>query len=50
MVFITKLTDNELKKIEGGGLSAGTILAIAAGVIFLIGVFDGYTRPLACNK
>lgn len=50
MEFITKLTDNELKKVEGGGLKVGAALAIAAGVIFLIGVFDGYTRPLACHE
>ena len=42
-----KLTKNELKQIKGGG--AGNILIIIAGVILLIGVIDGYVRPLGCN-
>ncbi len=42
-----RLGKNELKKISGGGL--GTGLLIGAGVIFLIGVIDGYIRPLKCN-
>lgn len=43
------LTNNELKQIKGGGVSLGVGLLIAAGVIFLIGVIDGYVRPLSCN-
>lgn len=42
-----KLETKELQKISGGGL--GTGLLIGAGVIFLIGVIDGYIRPLKCN-
>ena len=44
------MNNEELIKIEGG-VSKGIVLG-AAGVIisFLIGVFDGYYRPLACNK
>ena len=42
-----ELKENELKKISGGGLGIG--LLIGAGVIFLIGVIDGYIRPLKCN-
>lgn len=42
-----KLNNNELKQIQGGGLGIG--LLIGAGVIFLIGVWDGYVRPLKCN-
>ena len=42
-----KLEEKELKKISCGGL--GTGLLIGAGVIFLIGVIDGYLRPLKCN-
>jgi len=41
------LKNEELKKIQGGGL--GACLLIGAGVVFLIGVIDGYTRPLKCN-
>ena len=42
-----KLEEKERKKISGGGL--GTAFLIGAGVIFLIGVIDGYLRPLKCN-
>lgn len=41
------LDKKELMKISGGGL--GTGLLIAAGIVFLVGVIDGYVRPLACN-
>lgn len=42
-----KLKPNELKNIEGGGLGIG--LLITAGVVFIIGIIDGYMRPLACH-
>ena len=42
-----KLEKQNLKKIYGGGF--GTCLLIGAGVVFIIGVLDGYTRPLKCN-
>jgi hypothetical protein len=44
------MNNDELIKVKGG-VSKGIVLG-AAGVIisFLIGVFDGYYRPLACNK
>lgn len=44
-----KLNKKELMEISGGGISFGTGLLIAAGVIFVIGVIDGYVRPLKCN-
>lgn len=44
-----KLTKNELLNINGGAISIGAGLLIAAGVVFLIGVIDGYVRPLKCN-
>lgn len=43
------LTKEELKKINGGGISFGAILGIGAGITFLIGLIDGYVRPLACR-
>ena len=43
------LTNDELKQINGGGVSLGIGLLIAAGVIFLVGVIDGYVRPLGCH-
>ena len=42
-----ELSNEELKQIHGGG--AGIVLLIGAGVVFLIGVIDGYVRPLACR-
>ena len=43
-----KLKKEELKQIKAG--SAGWIAAgIIAGVTFLIGVFDGFTRPFKCR-
>lgn len=43
------IIDNELKKIDGGGVNIGAIFGIAAGVTFIIGVIDGLFRPLRCN-
>lgn len=43
-----EIKKQELKKINGG-FGWGFAVAIIAGITFLIGVFDGYTRPLACN-
>lgn len=45
-----KLTNQELNKISGGGISWGLASLIAAGATFIIGVIDGYIRPLACNR
>ena len=48
-----QLNDNELKSIIGGaGATAAAIwkiVGIIAGVIFGIGVIDGYVRPLKCR-
>ena len=43
------LTDNEMKKIDGGGINIGLMVGIGAGVSFLIGLIDGLIRPLKCN-
>lgn len=42
-----KLNKGELNEISAGGFGIG--LLIGAGVVFLIGVIDGYVRPLACH-
>ncbi len=42
------LNDNELMTVNGG-FSFGLGLAIGAGITFLIGVIDGFVRPLKCN-
>lgn len=44
---MTKMKITELKGIEGGG--AWAIAGIIGGIIFLIGVIDGFVRPLKCN-
>jgi len=44
-----KLKDNEMKKINGGGINIGIWLGIGAGISFLIGLVDGIIRPLKCN-
>lgn len=43
-----ELNSNELSNINGGsGFAIG--LGIVAGITFIIGVIDGYVRPLRCN-
>ena len=44
-----KLNNNEMKKINGGGVNIGLWVGIAAGVTFVIGLIDGLIRPLKCN-
>ena len=47
---IKKLDERKMKEISAGGLGvAGIIALIAAGISFLGGLFDGYTRPLKCR-
>ncbi len=43
-----KINNNELKKVNGGGI--GWYIAFGGVITFLIGVVDGYIRPLSCNK
>lgn len=42
-----ELSVNEMHSVKGGGAVVG--LAIVAGITFLIGVIDGFVRPLKCN-
>ena len=44
------LNENSLYEISGGGLSKSVLLALAAAGVFIVGVFDGFFRPLKCNK
>ena len=44
-----KLSINEMMNTTAGGLSAGVIAAIAAGIAFFAGILDGYTRPFKCR-
>ena len=41
-----KINKKELKNINGGGFG---LWVLGASIVFLIGVVDGYTRPLKCN-
>ncbi len=44
------LTNEELMYVTGGAVKL-SVWAIVGGVItFVIGVVDGYLRPLACNR
>lgn len=43
------LEKSELININGGGISFGLGAAIVGGIIFIVGVIDGYVRPLKCN-
>lgn len=45
-----EIEENELEKVKGGSSSSWIGLGIGALVIFIIGVIDGYTRPLSCNE
>ena len=44
------LDSNELMSVNGGGIFLQVAAGFAAVGIFLIGVLDGFLRPLACNK
>lgn len=45
-----KLNNQEMQNIKAGALSAAAIWAIvAAGLSFIGGVLDGYTRPFKCR-
>lgn len=44
-----EIKDEKLKTIQGGAIGFGIGVLIAAGVVFIIGVIDGYFRPLKCN-
>ncbi len=44
-----ELTINEMKGITGGAISPIIWGLIAAGISFLGGLLDGYTRPYKCR-
>lgn len=48
---MNQLSKNELNNIEGGLLKNFTAWGvIGAGVTFIIGILNGYIRPLPCNS
>lgn len=45
-----ELTNKEMVDINANGLSAGAIVGIiGAGIAFIVGILDGYTRPFRCR-
>ena len=50
MSNIKQANTNELKQITGGGLSFLAGLGIVGGLVFLIGVIDGFVNPDKCNE
>ena len=46
---VIKTSDRELYSVNGGGIGWGIAGLIAGLVTFVIGVIDGYVRPLKCN-
>lgn len=46
---MVKLDKQKLLEINGGGVSFGAGCLIVGGVVFIIGVIDGYLRPLKCK-
>ena len=44
--MIKNETLNEIR----GGSKLGIAGAITAIITFIVGIFDGYQRPLSCNK
>ena len=45
-----QINKEELKNINGGGLSLLGAAVLIAGAVFLIGVIDGYVNPKKCNE
>lgn len=43
------LTKEEQQEVTGGAISGWTIAGIAAGIVFILGCFSGYTNPEKCN-
>ena len=50
-ILIKKLDDNMLEKVSGGSLEwVGVGLLVAALVVFLSGVLEGFTNPGRCSS
>ena len=44
-----QISNEEMKKIEGGAINWGMMAGIGAAISFVIGFFDGWTNPKKCN-
>lgn len=47
---MTEVNEKELENIKGGGITPWVAVGIGAVVVFLIGLYDGFTRPLKCHE
>lgn len=45
-----EINDEQLSCITAGGIKYGVLAAIGGVITFIIGVIEGYLRPLSCNK
>lgn len=43
------LTNDDLYSIKAGATNYGLITFLISGITFIIGIIDGYIRPLKCN-
>ena len=44
------LNDEELININGGAVKSAVLALVGAGIVFVIGVINGLTRPYTCNS
>ena len=44
------LSNEQLVSIQGGAVKTGVIAIIGAGIVFIIGVINGLTRPYTCSS
>lgn len=44
------LQDEELMTLTGGAVNYGLWTIVGGVITFVIGIIDGYLRPLACNR
>lgn len=50
VITIVRVEEEKLEKVTGGAVEwLGVGLAVAAIIIFLSGVFEGYTNPGRCD-
>lgn len=43
------LNNNSLQEISGGAWKLGIAAGVAGFITFLVGIIDGYFRPLKCR-
>lgn len=44
-----QLTKNELKNVKAGASIGWIAAGIIAGISFIAGILDGFTRPIKCK-